>query len=136
MLQYAVDVLQVQHVIVCGHYGCGGVRAALERRKLGFIDNWLRHVQDVRTRYDAMLRQAPPDGQADRLCELNVIEQASHVAQTTIVQDAWARGQRLAVHGLLYSLQDGLLRDLGLSVTGPDALQEVVERAASALARR
>ncbi len=123
VLQYAVDVLKVKHIIVCGHYGCGGVRAALTNARLGLIDNWLRHVQDVRERHEAMIA-ALPDGEmrVDRLCELNVIEQAANVCRTTVVQDAWARGQALTVHGLIYGLKDGLLRDLGMHVSGAEEL--------------
>jgi len=113
VLQYAVDVLAVEHVIVCGHYGCGGVRAALSGRSLGLIDNWLRHVQDVRDRHLAAIEDIDgEDARVDRLCELNVVTQVRNVCQTTIVQDAWRRGQTLTVHGWIYSLQDGLLRDL------------------------
>jgi carbonic anhydrase len=125
VLQYAVDVLRVKHVIVCGHYGCGGVRAALNRDRLGLIDNWLRHVQDVVEQHQQLLAPiADLSGKIDRLCELNVIEQARHVCQTTIVQEAWGRGQALAIHGWIYGLQDGRLRDLGVStsdVNGIDA---------------
>ena len=118
VMQYAVDVLKVQHVIVCGHYGCGGVRAALRRDRLGLIDNWLRHVQDVRDKHQARLELLPDEAQqADRLCELNVIEQVMNVCQTTIAQDAWARGQALAVHGWIYGLRDGLLRDLNVTIS-------------------
>ncbi|MFL5576886.1 MAG: carbonate dehydratase [Gemmatimonadaceae bacterium] len=132
VLQYAVDVLRVRHVIVCGHYGCGGVRAALDGAKLGLIDNWLRHVQDIRGRYAGHL-DALDDAaaRADRLCELNVLEQAVNVCETTIVQDAWERGQELAVHGWIYRLDDGLLRDLGFCGTAP---AEVLASRASALA--
>jgi len=121
VLQYAVDVLEVDHVMVVGHYGCGGVRAAWEGRPLGLIDNWLRHVQDVAARHHDELR-ALGDSPAlyDRLCELNVIEQAVHVCRTTIVQDAWRRGRDLTVHAWVYSLRDGLLRDLGFSATSAD----------------
>jgi carbonic anhydrase len=121
VLQYAVDVLEVEHVIVVGHYGCGGVRAAWDERPHGLIDNWLRHVQDVAARHLEELR-ALGDGPAlyDRLCELNVIEQAVHVCRTTIVQDAWRRGHRLTVHAWVYSLRDGLLRDLGFSPASAD----------------
>jgi carbonic anhydrase len=113
VLQYAVDVLKVEHVIVCGHYGCGGVRAALENQQFGLIDNWLRHVQDVRARNAAAIDALPDaEARARLLCELNVLEQAAHVCQTTIVQDAWARHQPLTVHGWIYDLRDGLLRDL------------------------
>ena len=112
VLQYAVDALHVRHVIVCGHYGCGGVRAALVGTKLGLIDNWLRHVQDVRQKHAAELDALPDDAREDRLCELNVLEQAVNVCETTIVQDAWARGQPLTVHAWIYRLDDGILRDL------------------------
>jgi carbonic anhydrase len=127
VLQYAVDVLRVRHVIVCGHYGCGGVREALDERKLGLIDNWLRHVQDVRAKYHVEVDNAVGlDARVDRLCELNVIEQAVHVCKTTVVQDAWARGQPLSVHAWIYALDDGRLRDFGFSVTGPRDLRQAV----------
>jgi carbonic anhydrase len=130
VLQYAVDVLRVRHVIVCGHYGCGGVRAALEEAKLGLIDNWLRHVQDVRATHDAEVDRAGDyDGRADRLCELNVIEQAAHVCETTVVQDAWARGQALTVHAWIYAIDDGRLRDFGFSVERAQDLREARTRA-------
>lgn len=115
VIQYAVDVLRVKHVIVTGHYGCGGVRTVLEGSKLGLIDNWLRHVADVRNTHRQIVDGAGKSAAADRLCELNVIEQALHVCETTIIQDAWARGHELHVHGWLYSLRDGLLRDTGFS---------------------
>jgi carbonic anhydrase len=119
VLQYAVDVLTVEHVIVCGHYGCGGVRAALSSASLGLIDNWLRHVQDVRDQHRGVLEQIADDqARMDRLCELNVVAQVRHVSQTTIVQDAWRRGQLLSVHGWIYSLQDGLLQDLHVTQSG------------------
>ena len=125
VLQYAVDVLQVRHIIVCGHYGCGGVRAALDEGKLGLIDNWLRHVQDVHTKHRADVDREPdPSARADRLCELNVVEQAVHVCRTTIVQDAWTRGQPLAVHAWIYALDDGRLRDFGFSVTAAHEMQQ------------
>ena len=133
VIQYAVDVLKVQHIIVCGHYGCGGVQAALEGRKLGLIDNWLRHIGDVRLRHDARLRPLPAAGQLDALCELNVIEQAMNVCSTTVVQDAWARGQPLRVHSWVYGLRDGLLKDLGLTV---GAASEVESAYQSALDRQ
>ena len=113
VLQYAVDVLHVEHVVVVGHYGCGGVRSAWQGKPLGLIDNWLRHVQDVAERHAAFLRTLPDeDAVVDRLCELNVIEQVSHVARTTIVQDAWKRGQALTLHGWIYGISDGLVKDL------------------------
>ncbi len=133
VLQYAVDVLKVRHVIVCGHYGCGGVRAAYERATFGLIDNWLRHVNDVRSKHAHLLPDdAGPIENVDRLCELNVLEQADNVCETTVVQDAWARGQPVTVHALIYRLTDGLLRDLGLTVSAADQLAPVY---ASAIAR-
>ncbi len=129
-MQFAVDVLKVKHIIACGHYGCGGVRAALLDERLGLIDNWLRHVQDVRQKHEAQLAVISEEGQRwDRLCELNVIEQVVNVWQTTIVHDAWERGQALAVHGWIYALQDGLLRDLNLTVTRFDETAEAYESA-------
>jgi carbonic anhydrase len=116
VMQFAIDLLKVRHVIVCGHYGCSGVRAALHDERHGLIDNWLRHLQDVRDKHEGKLGSA---GAAEnRLSELNVIEQVANVCQTTIVQDAWARGQELHVHGWIYGLKDGLLRDLGTTVAG------------------
>jgi carbonic anhydrase len=124
VMQFAVDVLKVRHIIVCGHYGCSGVRAALFRDRLGLIDNWLRHVQDVRRKHEAALAALQDESQrSDRLCELNVVEQVANVCQTTIVREAWERGQALAVHGWIYSLQDGLLRDLDTTVTSPDEVE-------------
>ena len=130
VLQYAVEALRVEHVIVCGHYGCGGVEAAWKRTPLGLIDNWLRHVQDVADRHRAAFTRAMTDTQGvDRLCELNVLEQAANVCRTTIVQDAWRRGQPLEVHGWIYRLQNGLIRDLGLNVTRDGMLDESLEHA-------
>ena len=120
VLQYAVDVLKVEHVIVCGHYGCGGVRAAYSKTSLGLVDNWLRHVQDVRERYDDVIQLATTEERRiDRLCEMNVVAQVSHVSETTIVQDAWRQGQAVSVHGWIYDIGDGLLRDLECSVEMP-----------------
>ena len=130
VLQYAVDVLQVQHVIVCGHYGCGGVRAAMNNHQLGLIDNWLRHIQDVMALHAAVLASHPQTGwRQDRLCELNVIEQVRNVCQTTVVQSAWERGQLLTVYGLIYGIGDGLLQDLQMVVAGPDELIRVYQQA-------
>ena len=118
VLQYAVDVLRVEHVIVCGHYGCGGVEAAWKRTPFGLIDNWLRHVQAVAEMHADLLTSGMTDAQCtSRLAELNVIAQVANVCRTTVVIDAWRRGQALSVHGWIYGLQDGLLRDLGVSVT-------------------
>jgi len=134
VLQYAVDVLRVKHVIVCGHYGCGGVRAALNRDRLGLIDNWLRHVQDVVEQHQQLLAPiADEPGKIDRLCELNVIEQARHVCQTTIVQEAWGRGQALAIHGWIYGLHDGRLRDLGVSTSDVNGIDATYHAALAAL---
>jgi len=116
VLQYAVDALKVRHVIVCGHYGCGGVRAALSDERLGLIDNWLCHIQDVRDKHAALLAPLHGDAALDRLCELNVIEQVINVARTTILRDAWQRGQPISLHGWVYGLSDGRLRDLGVSI--------------------
>ena len=117
VLQYAVDILRVRHVIVCGHYGCGGVTAALVGARHGLIDNWLRHVVDVAERHKDELAALPESERVDRLCELNVIDQAENICETTIVRDAWARGQDVTIHGLVYGLHDGLIRDLGVSVS-------------------
>ena len=134
VLQYAVDVLNVRHVIVCGHYGCGGVRAALRKDRLGLIDNWLRHVQDVAEQHESLLASVDDVSErVDRLCELNVVEQARHVCQTTIVQDAWARGQALAIHGWIYGLRDGYLRDLGVSTRDLDGIDATYHAALDAL---
>lgn len=123
VLQYAVDVLGVQHIIVCGHYGCGGVEAALHNNTFGLIDNWLRHVQDVRNKHSKLLSACHDDAhRLRRLCELNVIEQVVNVCQTTIVQNAWQRGQELAVHGWIYGLADGLLNGVGMNISQSEAL--------------
>jgi len=118
VLQFAVDVLKVKHVIVCGHYGCGGVRAAMERESHGLIDNWLRHVQDVQRDHQKELRAIPQgNARVDRLCELNVIEQVRNIGRTTIVQDAWRRGHPVQLHGWVYGLKDGIVSDLGVTVS-------------------
>lgn len=134
VLQFAVDVLKVRHVIVCGHYGCSGVRAALRQDRVGLADNWLRHVQDVRDKHAARLAALPDEAaRADCLCELNVIEQLTNVCQTSIVRDAWQAGQNLNVHGWIYGLRDGLLRDLGVTVTAGDDVATMRARALEAL---
>jgi carbonic anhydrase len=135
-IQFAVDVLRVGHIIVCGHYGCGGVLAALRDDKLGLTDNWLRHVQDVRWKHQAQLDGLPIEAERHhRLCELNVIEQVANVCQTTVVRDAWARGQALAVHGWVYDLRDGLLRDLDMCVTGQAELSARTQAARAGAGR-
>ena len=129
VIQFAVDYLKVKHVLVVGHYGCAGVAAALGNQRLGLIDNWLRHIQDIRVKHAADLDSRDAERQADRLCELNVIEQVVNVCQTTIVQDAWDRGQELAVHGWTYSIRDGLVRDLGMGASSSAELAESYRRA-------
>ena len=133
VLQFAIDVLGVKHVIVCGHYGCSGVQAAMDKRRVGLADNWLRHVQDVHLKHWYYFPDSlPVRERRDRLCELNVVEQVINVCQTTIVQDAWERGQDLTVHAWVYSLEDGLVRDLGLAVSDVGSLPVQV---AASLAR-
>ena len=126
VMQYAVDVLKVDHIIVCGHHSCGGVKAAMDNLQLGLIDNWLRHVQDVLHEHEELLAKvSDEDERLKRLCELNVIEQVLNVGRTTIVQSAWQRGQELVVHGWIYGLEDGLLRDLGISIDNAEELADV-----------
>ena len=126
VLQYAVEVLQVKHIIVCGHYGCGGVAAALRNAELGLIDNWLRHIKDVYQMHSEEL-DAIPDEEARiaRLCELNVAEQAANVCYTTIVQGAWRRGQELSVNGFIYGLRDGLIHDLGFRIASVEDIPSI-----------
>ena len=136
VLQYAVDVLRVTHVLVVGHYGCAGVMAALLNRQLGLIDNWLRHIQDVRLKHSALLESLPEPRQPDILCELNVIEQVVNVCQSTVVHEAWKRAQQLFVHGWVYSLSDGLIRDLQMTVRGPGEISDTFQTALAALRSR
>lgn len=134
VIQYAVEVLKVEHIIVCGHYSCGGVEAALRDSQHGLIDNWLRHVQDVRNKHRDFIDAADDfAAQLARLCELNVIEQAVNVAQTTIVRQAWERGQGLTVNGLIYGLKDGLLHDLQLRISNSEGLESEYQKALAAL---
>jgi carbonic anhydrase len=126
VLQYAVEVLAVEHIIVCGHYGCGGIRAACANTQWGLIDNWLRHIKDTYSRHQGELEGiGDATARADRLCELNVLAQVESVCHTTIVQNAWTRGQQLGVHGLIYDLDDGLLHDLAMKITGADQLERI-----------
>jgi carbonic anhydrase len=135
VLQFAVDVIKVKHVMVVGHYGCSGVSAALRCERVGLADNWLRHVQDVRDKHEGCLACLPDEAErSSRLCELNVIEQVQNVCQTTIVRDAWQRGQRLAVHGWIYGLRDGLLRDLKCHADSVTAANASYRAAVAALA--
>jgi len=134
VLQFAVDILKVRHIIVCGHYGCSGVQAVLRGDRLGLSDNWLRHVQDVRQKHEQRIMSAGDSSRAaDRLCELNVIEQAANVCHTTIAREAWERGQELSVHGWIYGLQDGRLRDMDATVAGFHEAAAVYRAAISAL---
>jgi carbonic anhydrase len=134
-IQFSVDVLKVRHIITCGHYGCGGVKAALTGQRLGLVDNWIAHVRDVREKHKLLLARTPEEQRWERLCELNVIEQTVNVCQTNVVQDAWARGQELAVHGWIYGLQDGLLKDLGMCVTKLAELEACYQQALELLKR-
>jgi len=137
VLQYAVDVLKVEHVLVVGHYGCGGIKAALEDSAHGLIDNWLRHVQDVAVAHrDIMAMQDDPTGRVDRLCELNVVAQVVNVSRTTVVEQAWRRGQPLTLHGLIYGLKDGLLRDLGVEAADTATMQKHYVRSMAAMRER
>ncbi len=128
VIQFATDMLQVRHIMVVGHSGCGGVAAALSDRRIGLADNWIRHVQDVRNRHQSWLDTVDESRRVDALCELNVVEQALNVCQTTVVQDAWARGQELYVHGWFYGLHNGLLEDLHMAVAGPEQVLQAYER--------
>ena len=132
-MQFAVDVLKVEHIIVCGHYGCGGVHATVHGQRLGLVDNWLHHVRDVMQRHETLLNGVPVSDRADRLCELNVIEQVVNVCQSTVVQDAWRRGQKLGVHGWIYGLHDGRIRELGIGVDAPESLLDAYASAMSAV---
>ncbi len=134
-IQYAVDQLKVEHVIVCGHYGCGGVQAAIDNARIGLADNWIRHIQDVRDKHATRLNQIDAFRRVEKLCELNVIEQVLHVAHSTVMQDAWLRHQRVSLHGWVYGLSDGLIHDLGVGASSlaelqaayPDAVERVFE---------
>jgi carbonic anhydrase len=133
VMQFAADVLCVKHIIVVGHYGCGGVLAALRNRRLGLSDNWLRHIQDVRHKHAELIERFPEERQGDALCELNVIEQVLNVGQTTVIRDAWERGQQLSIHGWIYGLDDGLLRDLKVSAAGASELELAYREAVAAI---
>ena len=134
VIQFAVEVLQIEHIIVCGHYGCGGVKAALENTRFGLIDNWLRHIQDVGRDYKIELERAETDQERlDKLCEINVIEQVMNVGDTTILQDAWLRKQDIAIHGWIYYLTDGIFQDLHVTV---NSLKELINLRAKMLARQ
>ena len=135
-IQYSVDQLKIEHLMVVGHYGCGGVMAALEGLRLGLVDNWTRHVRDIRDKHIALLEALSPQYRHDALCELNAIEQVVNVAQSTVLQDAWARGQKVTLHGWCYSLKNGLITDLGMTVPGVGGLEEVYQTAIKNVATR
>ena len=137
VMQYAVDVLQVKHIVICGHYGCGGVKAALMHSRLGLIDNWIQYIQDVAEIHAAYLASVKDEHiRFDRLCELNVIEQVRNACSTSIVQGAWERGQPLSVHGVIYDLKEGLLHGLNMTVTTPETLNDIYKAAVAAVHRR
>lgn len=136
VIQFATDVLKVKHILVVGHSRCGGVAAALEDRRVGLADNWIRHVQDVRNRHAAWLDSLEGEARVNALCELNVVEQARNACRTTVVQDAWARGQELVVHGWVYALSSGLLKDLRMTVTGPDDVDVAYDAALAGIYAR
>jgi carbonic anhydrase len=134
VMQFAVEVLKVRHIIVCGHYGCSGVQAALRGDRIGLSDNWLRHLQDVRDKHTARLKELADDNAChDSLCELNVIEQVTNVCATTIVQDAWERGQDVTVHGWIYGIDNGLIQDLNITVSSTDGVSQAYEKSLAAL---
>ena len=134
-IQFAVERLKVEHVMVVGHYGCSGVRAALEGARIGLADNWLRHIQDVRDLHRGLLDGIAEDRRCDALVELNAIEQVVNVAQSTVLQDAWLRGQTVALHGWVYGIHDGLLKDMGITVSGNDSLESAYRAAVEGVAR-
>ena len=133
-IQFAVDQLKIEHLMVVGHYGCGGVKAALNNIRVGLADNWLRHIKDVRDRHQTMLEEAVEDARLDMLCELNVIEQVMNVAHTNVMQDAWARGQKVALHGWVYGLKDGLLQDLHITLDGEAGMASLYRAAVAGVA--
>ncbi|ELY5937032.1 carbonate dehydratase [Cronobacter malonaticus] len=124
VVQYAVDVLEVEHIIICGHYGCGGVQAAVENPELGLINNWLLHIRDIWLKHNALLSELPQEKRLDTLCELNVMEQVYNLGHSTIMQSAWKRGQNVTLHGWAYGIHDGLLRDLDVTATDRDTLEQ------------
>ena len=135
VIEYAVAVLRVKHIIVCGHYGCGGVKAASENHHLGLIDNWLRHIRDVRQKHEGLLSMIGPDSiRLDRLCELNVVEQVNNVCHTSVVQTAWEQNHSLAVHGWIYGIQDGLINDMDVTITSQDEIAPAYRMATKPLA--
>lgn len=124
VVQYAVDVLEVEHIIICGHYGCGGVQAAVENTELGLIDNWLLHIRDIWFKHSSLLGEMPEERRLDTLCELNVMEQVYNLGHSTIMQSAWKRGQKVTIHGWAYGIHDGLLRDLDVTAVSRETLEQ------------
>lgn len=135
VVQYAIDVLEVEHVIICGHYSCGGVQSALENSELGLIDNWLLHIRDIRFKHSFILDKLPPDERLNKLCELNVIEQVYNLGHSTVLRSAWQRGQKITLHGWVYGLQDGRLRDLDITSISPEALEQRYHQGIASLLR-
>ena len=135
VVQYAVDVLEVEHIIICGHYGCGGVQAAVENPELGLINNWLLHIRDIWFKHSSLLGEMPQERRLDTLCELNVMEQVYNLGHSTIMQSAWKRGQKVTIHGWAYGIHDGLLRDLDVTATNPRRWNSVTARASATCAR-
>ena len=135
-VQYAVDMLKVEHVIVCGHYGCGGVQAALDNARIGLADSWIRHVQDVRDKHRVALAAAPFEKRVGMLCELNVIEQVVNVCHSTVMKDAWQRGHRIMVHGLIYGIHDGVLHDLKMGISEPASIEAHYAEAVNAVFKK
>lgn len=134
VIQYAVDVLKIRHILVAGHYGCGGVQAALERQRHGLVDNWLRHLQDIRKKHDAFFTALPDDrARVRHLCEINVVEQVLNVAHTTVVRDAWERGQALTIHGLVFDVSDGILRSLNVSCSAHAETHDLYDAAIASI---
>lgn len=133
VVQYAIDVLEVEHVIICGHYGCGGVQAAVENPELGLIDNWLLHIRDIWFKHSSLLGELPPGQRLDKLCELNVVEQVYNLGHSTVMQSAWKRGQKIALHGWVYGLQDGRLRNLDVTSTSREILEQRYRQCISSL---
>jgi carbonic anhydrase len=132
-IQFAVEMLKVEHVMVVGHYGCGGVKAALDNVRIGLADNWIRHIQDVRDRHRELLSNLPTEKRLDALVALNVVEQVINVCQSTVLQDAWSRGQQISVHGWVYGVHDGLLKDLHITVSGLEGLEALYTAAIAAI---
>ncbi len=136
VVQYAIDVLEVEHVIICGHYGCGGVQAAVENPELGLIDNWLLHIRDIWFKHSSLLGELPPDERLNRLCELNVVEQVYNLGHSTVMRSAWKRGQKVSIHGWVYGLQNGQLRDLDVTSTSREILEQRYRQGVSALLQK